>query len=130
VASLASLFEHCVVFDRRKHPSHGYRAVHRVVRADALSVEIQVRTRLQHLWAEFSEKTSDALGSGRLVSMRAYSDNERLEAQNARLDLELELSRTKTPREVVLLEASDEEALRRTHRRYFEDLSQLAESPK
>jgi hypothetical protein len=31
-------------------------------------------------------------------------------------------------REVVLLEAIDEDALRRTHRRYFEDLSELAQS--
>jgi hypothetical protein len=32
--------------------------------------------------------------------------------------------------QVVLLEARNETALRRTHRRYFEDLAELAESPK
>ena len=30
-------------------------------------------------------------------------------------------------REIVLLEAEDESALRRTHRRYFEDMRQLME---
>ena len=67
---------------------------------------------------------------GRLVSMATYQDNRLAEAQDARLQLELELNRAGVSREVVLLEAANEEVLRRTHRRYFEDLSQLAESPK
>src|SRR5262249_50146389 len=46
------------VSDRRKHPSHGYRAVHLIAKADDKQIEVQVRTRLQHLWAEFSEKLS------------------------------------------------------------------------
>jgi hypothetical protein len=67
---------------------------------------------------------------GRLVTMTAYADDRRLDAQNARLQLELDLNRSGLSREVVLLEAIDEASVRRTHRRYFEDLSQLAESPK
>ena len=43
-----------------------------------------------------------------------------------RLDLEIELLRRGQVREVVLLEAASEEALRKTHRRYFEDLATLA----
>jgi hypothetical protein len=39
--------------------------------------------------------------------------------------MELDLNRRGVEREVVLLEAENEEALRRTHRRYFEDLAQL-----
>ena len=50
------------VFDRRVKPSHGYRAVHVVVTVAGRAVEIQVRTVLQHLWAELSEKLSDVLG--------------------------------------------------------------------
>jgi putative GTP pyrophosphokinase len=52
----------CVVSDRRLQPSHGYRAVHVVARPQRLPIEIQVRTRLQHLWAEISEKLADQFG--------------------------------------------------------------------
>ena len=48
--------------DRREKPSHGYRAVHIVVRPAKRAIEIQVRTVLQQLWAEFSEKAADAFG--------------------------------------------------------------------
>lgn len=42
--------------DRRESPSHGYRAVHVVVRSlDGLRVEIQIRTELQDLWAQVIE---------------------------------------------------------------------------
>jgi len=40
------------VVDRRAEPSHGCRAVHIIVLPNDLPVEIQVRTRLQHEWAE------------------------------------------------------------------------------
>jgi putative GTP pyrophosphokinase len=52
----------CAVSDRRMQPSHGYRAVHIVARPMQLPIEIQVRTRLQHLWAEISEKFADEFG--------------------------------------------------------------------
>lgn len=57
--------------------------------------------------------------AGRRISIRAFSDWERKAAEDARLDLELRLHRQKIEREVVLLEAANEEALKRTHRRYF-----------
>jgi hypothetical protein len=66
---------------------------------------------------------------GRMVTFNAFGDSERREAEDLRLQLELELNRLGTEREVVLLEAASEEALRRTHRRYFEDLTQLVNSP-
>jgi hypothetical protein len=66
---------------------------------------------------------------GQIVTFRTFDDSERRVAENARLELELELNRVGTEREVVLLEAATEEALRRTHRRYFEDLSELVNSP-
>jgi putative GTP pyrophosphokinase len=59
VQSLKALFEHTTVIDRRNQPSHGYRAVHVVVNYGGKLIEIQVRTSLQHLWAELSEKYSD-----------------------------------------------------------------------
>ena len=49
------------VVDRREQPSHGYRAVHVLVQEAGKIVEIQVRTSLQQLWAELSEKASDVL---------------------------------------------------------------------
>jgi ppGpp synthetase/RelA/SpoT-type nucleotidyltranferase len=41
--------------DRRQTPSHGYRAVHIVRHGSLGSVEVQIRTLLQHRWAELSE---------------------------------------------------------------------------
>ena len=65
---------------------------------------------------------------GQLVTFKRFHDSERLKAQNARLDLELDLNRRQGNHEVALLEAASEAALRRTHRRYFEDLSELAKA--
>lgn len=63
---------------------------------------------------------------GELVSMRRFQDEDRRVAEEARLELELRLNTEQIEHEVVLLEASSEDALRKTHRRYFENLSQLA----
>jgi hypothetical protein len=63
---------------------------------------------------------------GRVVAIREFDELQREDAEIARLELELELNRRGEEREVVLLEAADEAALRRTHRRYFEDLLELA----
>jgi hypothetical protein len=68
-------------------------------------------------------------GSGSLINLKRFEDSERRSAENARLEIELELNRRGVEREIVLLEAETEEALRRTHRRYFENLSELAVSP-
>ena len=62
---------------------------------------------------------------GEVVTIQEFDGSERENAENARLDMELRLNQLGTKREVVLLEAASEEALRRTHRRYFENLSEL-----
>lgn len=68
VARLLNLFEepaHPVKqIDRRADPRSGYRAVHLVVHVNDVPVEIQVRTELQHEWAELFEKLADRLGRG------------------------------------------------------------------
>jgi hypothetical protein len=64
--------------------------------------------------------------SGKIVSMRHFGDDNGNAAADARLHLELDLKRQRIEREIVLLEASSEDALRRTHRRYFEDMHELA----
>lgn len=48
--------------DRRASPSHGYRAVHIIVSLDGVSIEVQVRTYLQHLWADLMERLADHFG--------------------------------------------------------------------
>ncbi len=61
VSSLINIFPNSKIVDRRLNPSHGYRGVHIIVDVEGQSVEIQVRSMLQHLWAEFSEKLSDVI---------------------------------------------------------------------
>jgi hypothetical protein len=63
---------------------------------------------------------------GRIVELRRFDAGERSVAEDARLQLELALGRQRVEHEVVLLEAASEDALRRTHRRYFENLEQLS----
>jgi|CXWL01.1.fsa_nt_gi ppGpp synthetase/RelA/SpoT-type nucleotidyltranferase len=62
VEGLKGGFDRAVVLDRREKPSHGYRAVHVVVEMSDRLVEVQVRSTLQHDWAELSEKASDVVG--------------------------------------------------------------------
>jgi ppGpp synthetase/RelA/SpoT-type nucleotidyltranferase len=64
VAELIRIFPDVTVIDRRTLPSNGYRALHIVVGSQGKLIEIQVRTSLQHLWAELSEKYSDVVDPG------------------------------------------------------------------
>ena len=66
---------------------------------------------------------------GRIVTLKSFSDSDKEEAEESRLELELNLNLRGVENEVVILEAATEKALRRTHRRYFEDLSELATVP-
>jgi len=66
---------------------------------------------------------------GQIVTLKTFADSERQKAEDSRLEMELELNRRGIEREVVLLEAETEEALRRTHRRYFEALAELVNAP-
>lgn len=61
---VASTFEvgESGIIDRRRTPRHGYRAVHVVPRVDERPVEIQVRTGLQHVWANGMERFADVFG--------------------------------------------------------------------
>jgi hypothetical protein len=66
---------------------------------------------------------------GQIVTFETFNDSERQKAEDSRLEMELALNHLGIEREVVILEADTEEALRRTHRRYFEDLAELVNSP-
>ena len=65
---------------------------------------------------------------GTLIRFERFDDVKREEAQKLRLQIELDLRSRRIEREVVLLEAISEEALRQTHRRYFEDASQIGKT--
>ena len=65
---------------------------------------------------------------GQIVTSRDFDDSQRREAEDSRLKIELDLNSKGVDHEVVLLEAASEDALRLTHRRYFEDLRQLLQS--
>lgn len=62
VARLLRAFPAAVVKDRRKSPMHGYRAVHVIAHVGRCWIEIQVRTTMQHLWAEVVERLGDRWG--------------------------------------------------------------------
>lgn len=55
-------FPDMVVDDKRDNPTNGYRAAHLIVRNSGKIIEVQVRTRIQHLWSTISEKISDIFG--------------------------------------------------------------------
>ena len=65
---------------------------------------------------------------GRLLTFREFEGSQWREAEDARLALELDLNRQGSDHEVVLLEAESEEALRRTHGRYFYTLRELLQA--
>jgi hypothetical protein len=61
----------------------------------------------------------------RIIELRTFADGERTLAEAARLRLEIRHRVDRAEHEILLLEAASEEALRRTHRRYFETLHDL-----
>lgn len=66
---------------------------------------------------------------GQIVTFRAFDKSEQQKAEEERLEMELDLNRRGIVHEVVLFEAATEADLRRTHRRYFEDLADLVKLP-
>jgi ppGpp synthetase/RelA/SpoT-type nucleotidyltranferase len=48
--------------NRIQRPRYGYRAIHIIPNVDGKPIEIQLRTLLQHSWAELSEKYADKFG--------------------------------------------------------------------
>lgn len=67
--------------------------------------------------------------AGQLLALEAFEPSAQADAEEKRLEIELENLKNKIIYEVVLLEAPSESELRRTHRRYFENLEQLAANP-
>ncbi len=59
---VARFAQHKELRDRRVRPTHGYRAVHVIVRASECWVEVQVRTPYQDRWAQTFERLGDYWG--------------------------------------------------------------------
>ncbi len=66
--------------------------------------------------------------AGKILLLRRFDNAERETAEKARLDLEIGLHRNPRDEEVVILEAESEEAIRKTHGRYFRTVEQLIEA--
>lgn len=66
--------------------------------------------------------------TGERLRFEAYQESERAHAAAERLRLEKENAQAGRDREVLLLEAVSEEALRTTHGRYFKTLRELMET--
>ena len=62
-----------------------------------------------------------------ILTFEEYDDTQRDVADRRRLELELRTGHDRN-REIVSLQAADEDALRRTHRRYFETAREIIES--
>ena len=67
----------------------------------------------------------------RTLLFKKFHDTERHRAQEHRLEIELDRNRQGLllQREILLLEARNEDALRRTHQRYFENLPEDIKTP-
>jgi hypothetical protein len=66
--------------------------------------------------------------AGKIVKIKEFEESLRVQAEDERLKMELDLIGKKGGDEVCLLEAGSIEALKRTHRRYFESLRTLTAS--
>lgn len=67
--------------------------------------------------------------SGRIITMRSFPNSRWHDAEESRLSLEIDHRNQGLEREIVTLEAPNEEALRKTHRRYFEEIADLIRMP-
>lgn len=66
---------------------------------------------------------------GQVKTFRTFASELRTQANEQRLQLEIDLNRQGLDREVVILEAPDEATLHRTHGRYFKkSIADLVES--
>jgi len=96
VDSLSSVFPDHRLVDRREQPRHGYRAVHVIVREQGRPVEIQVRTDLQHQWANLVEWSAsfggdlkhgvELPGDARLLGVVEHASQVIAELERSRLE--------------------------------------------
>lgn len=66
--------------------------------------------------------------NSKLEEIQTFTNDKILDAENQRLELELDNLKGGIDREVVILDALNEKELRKTHRRYFESMAELIEN--
>jgi len=66
--------------------------------------------------------------NSKLEEVKTFTNDKIGDAENQRLKLELNNLKRGIDREVVILDALNENDLRKTHRRYFESMSELIEN--
>lgn len=93
MVELTRIFPDSKPQDRRLSPLYGYRAVHFIVKVNGFPLEIQVRSQLQHYWAQYSEMIADQRGQelkygGGDVEIRSFL--ERLSLEVAQLEQQLD----------------------------------------
>ena len=99
---IMSQFTDAIIKDRRDSPSFGYRAVHLIIEFNGKKVELQIRTLLQHLWAQLSEVLSET--SAPDLKYGVGSDALRSVLNNLSNDLnEFEISETLQLKRISLL---------------------------
>ena len=85
MVELTRIFPDSKPQDRRLFPQYCYRAVHLIVKINGFPLEIQVRSQLQHYWAQYSEMIADQRGQelkygGGDVEIRSFLEKLSLEA--------------------------------------------------
>ena len=111
VSSISDLFSDVVIVDRRSNSSHGYRAVHVIIKFESKLVEVQVRTDLQHLWAEWSEKLADQIDSGLKYGKGDQSFLEALRLGSFLVEQHEDLEREYTKSQVLFIRLSEQAKL-------------------
>lgn len=60
--ALSVMLGDAIIDDKRSNPTNNYRAVHIIAKRHGKIIEVQIRTKAQHFWAELSEKLADTYG--------------------------------------------------------------------
>jgi ppGpp synthetase/RelA/SpoT-type nucleotidyltranferase len=107
VARLAGALGNTRIVDLRKETRHGYRAVHVITTIGRSVLEVQVRTRLQDLWAQGMEKLADRVGRGIRYGEPARIDNIQGTSVHEVLEMARGLSASVREHEETLLRFSE-----------------------
>jgi hypothetical protein len=126
VRAICGFFPGAKTVDRRRQPSYGYRAFHVIPEVDGFPVEIHAGAcwwraggRMKFFLIVYDKSV------GEVIKLREYGEAERAQALQDRFRHE-RANRSNPAIEVVLLGGESEQAVRKTHSRYFKTTYELA----